>query len=127
MHIDHTTLRTSEIEKTKDFLVEVFNLKVGKRPASIENSIKGYWLYNNDEPIVHIIQARKNIGVHQYQSEAIDHTAFFMDEPYDIFLKKVQDLNIRYSTMELEDICEKRIFLNTPTGILLETVFRSKN
>ncbi len=49
-----------------------------------------------------------------------------MDEPYAVFLEKVQGLNIRYSTMELEDIGEKRIFLNTPTGILLEAVFRIK-
>jgi glyoxylase I family protein len=33
-------------------------------------------------------------------------------------------LDIRHSVMELEDIGEKRIFLHTPTGILLEVVFR---
>ncbi len=127
MHIDHTTIRTNEIEITKDFLLAVFNLKLGKRPASIENSIKGYWLYINEDPIIHIIQSRSLKSDFTYQSEAIDHTAFFMDEPYDDFFCRIKQMNVRYSTMDLADIGEKRIFFNTPTGILLETVFRNNN
>lgn len=124
MHIDHTTLRTTNIEATRDFFLTVFDLTIGKRPENIERSIPGYWLYADGNPIVHIIKA--DIRFHQSKNSAteeIDHTAFFMSG-FSEFKSKLDKLGIEYSLMELKDIDEKRIFLHTPTGILLETVFR---
>ncbi len=92
----------------------------------IEKSIPGYWLYADDKPIVHIIlaaprfQLQNNAG-----SEAIDHTAFYMNG-FENFKSKLDRLAIFYTTMELKDIDEKRIFLHTPSGILLEAVFRNE-
>lgn len=126
IHIDHTTIRTRDIVATKDFFVGVFDLKVGKRPNIIERNIAGYWLYAGENPIIHIIQSSPRFSsASNYGSEAIDHTAFFM-HGYDAFKAKLERLNINYSPMELPDINERRIFLQTPTGILLETVFREK-
>lgn len=126
MHIDHTTLRTALIDETKDFMVRVFDLVEGPRPAVIAANIPGYWLYHKDAPLVHIIQSpivsSQPAG---YSPEAIDHTAFFM-EGFEAFRQKLSSLSIRHSVMELEDIGEKRIFLQTPTGILLEAVFRER-
>jgi catechol 2,3-dioxygenase-like lactoylglutathione lyase family enzyme len=125
MHIDHTTLRTAQLEKTKDFLIRVFDLVEGPRPAVIAENISGYWLYHKKAPIVHLIESHPYPGtVTGYAVEAIDHTAFFMED-YDGFRKKLDRLNISYSHMDLPDINERRIFLQTPTKILLETVFRS--
>src|SRR5258706_7686828 len=124
MHLDHTTLRTAELEKTKDFLIRVFDLVEGPRPAIIAENINGYWLYHKKAPLIHLIESRPYPGtVTGYAVEAIDHTAFFMED-YDGFRKKLDDLNIPYSLMDLPDINERRIFIRTPTKILLETVFR---
>ena len=126
MHIDHTTIRTKDIDSAKNFFISVFDLKVGKRPDVIEKSIPGYWLYTDNEPIVHIIQAAAKFENRNNQgSEAIDHTAFYMKD-YAKFKKKLDQLAIVYSIMELKDINEKRIFLHTPSGILLEAVFRNQ-
>ena len=126
MHIDHTTIRTREIEKTKDFFLHVFDLKVGKRPDVIEKNIPGFWLYSGENPIIHIIQSTLRFQQNSnYSTEAIDHTAFFM-HGHDAFKEKLEQLKILYSTMELPDINEKRIFLQTPTGVLLEIVFRNE-
>ena len=57
MHIDHTTIRTKDIEATKNYFTTVFDLKEGRRPNVIEKSIPGYWLYADDKPTVHIILA----------------------------------------------------------------------
>ena len=124
MHIDHTTLRTRELEKTKEFLIRVFDLQPGERPAVIAANIPGYWLYYQDKPLIHLIQSSFFYKTGSDNSaEAIDHTAFFLED-FDAFRKKLTDLKIHYSLMELPDIGERRIFLHTPTGILLETVFR---
>jgi glyoxylase I family protein len=124
MHIDHTTLRTLELEKTKDFLIRVFDLQPGERPAVIAANIPGYWLYYQDKPLIHLIRSSfyyKNTN--DTSAEAIDHTAFFLED-FEAFREKLIGLKIHYSLMELPDIGERRIFLHTPTGILLETVFR---
>ena len=125
MHIDHTTLRTAELEKTKDFLIRLFDLVAGPRPAVITENIVGYWLYHKNAPIIHLIESHPDPGiVTGYAVEAIDHTAFFM-EHYDEFRKKLDKLNVSYSLMDLPDINERRIFIHTPTKILLEIVFRT--
>ncbi len=124
IHIDHTTLRTRHLEETKDFFIAVFGLKPGSRPAVIEAGIPGYWLYWQDAPLVHLIQSSPFYQTPvNYAAEAIDHTAFYMED-YAAFRAKLTAMNIPFSLMDLPDIGERRIFLHTPTGILLETVFR---
>ena len=127
MHIDHTTLRTDHLEDTRDFFIRVFDLKEGPRPAAIAKAIPGYWLYWKDAPLVHLIPSSfyhdRNNG--NAPAEAIDHTAFFMED-YEGFKQRLIDLKIKFSPMDLPDIGERRIFLRTPTGILLETVFRGE-
>ncbi len=119
MHIDHVTIRTRDIETTRDFFVDLFDLKEGTRPKSIQR-IPGYWLYANDQPIVHIIGAYG--GGTEPQAEAIDHVGLRL-EGYSAFRKKLEDLNIDYSAMDLPEISERRLFFRAPGGPLLEAVF----
>lgn len=124
MHIDHTTIRTSRLVETKDFFVSVFDLAEGPRPARIAENINGYWLYYQGAPIVHLIESYANGNpANNLSSEAIDHTAFFMTG-YESFKEKLRKLKVHSSLMDLPEIGERRIFLYTPTGVLLETVFR---
>jgi len=44
-------------------------------------------------------------------------------EGYAEFRRKLEQLGIRYSTMDLADIQERRLFFHTPGGPLLEAVF----
>lgn len=118
MHIDHVTLRTADLEQTRVFLEAVLGLKAGYRPAF---SFPGYWLYEGDDPIVHLIPGEgRTVG---RDAEAIDHAGFRMDD-YDGTRTKLDALGIRYQTMDLADLDERRLFIHTPGGILLELVFR---
>lgn len=56
-------------------------------------------------------------------SEAIDHIGFRL-EGYDAFRARLDDDGIVYSTMNLVELGERRLFVRTPGGILLELVFR---
>jgi hypothetical protein len=58
--------------------------------------------------------------------ETIDHVAFRLDD-HEAMRLKLDRLSIPYSRMDLPELGERRLFIRTPTGILLELVFRDEN
>jgi catechol 2,3-dioxygenase-like lactoylglutathione lyase family enzyme len=116
--LDHATLRTHDLDGTKAFLEAVLELKSGYRPAF---SFPGYWLYAGGEPIVHLIPGQG--GKVDRSGETIDHVAFRLTD-HDGMRRRLEGLSIPYSRMELPELGERRLFIRTPTGILLELVFR---
>ncbi|WP_395697783.1 VOC family protein [Methylocella sp.] len=119
MHLDHVTIRTRDIDATRDFFRTVFDLEERERPQAIRH-IPGCWLYAGDEPLVHIIGSSGFEA--DRATEAIDHVGFRLDG-YGAFRAKLERLGIRYSTMDLADIQERRLFFHAPGGPLLEVVF----
>ncbi|MDX6191708.1 hypothetical protein SGQ83_20300 [Flavobacterium sp. Fl-318] len=119
MQLDHVTIRTGDLEATKLFLIGVFDLVEKERPKMIQH-IPGFWLFDGNDPIIHVI---KSFGNHlDHASETIDHVGFKL-ENYTAFKKKLERLKIPYSLMDIEELNERRIFFRTPTGVLLEGVF----
>jgi len=116
--LDHVTLRTFDLQGTRTFFEMLLDLKPGYRP---DFPFPGYWLYAGGEPIVHLIPGQG--GRVNRAGETIDHAAFRLDD-YDGMLRKVEDLDIPHSLMELPELHERRIFVQTPSGVLLELVFR---
>ena len=115
MLIDHVTLRTADLEATRHFLEDLLSLTTGSRP------FPGYWLYSGGEPVVHLIPGGgAAVG---RNAETIDHVGFRL-EGYDAHRRKLDTSAISYSTMDLPDLGERRLFVRTPGGILLELVFR---
>jgi glyoxylase I family protein len=76
-------------------------------------------LYAGDRPIVHIIGTNRP-GTAE-GAEAIDHVGIRLDG-YAQFKAKLERLRIAYSTMDLADFDERRLFFRTPGGPLLEAV-----
>jgi catechol 2,3-dioxygenase-like lactoylglutathione lyase family enzyme len=118
MQIDHVTLRTADLEGTRRFLETLLDLRVGDRP---DFPFPGYWLYRDGEPVVHLIPGGgRPVGG---EAETIDHVGFRLAD-YASARAKLDRLAFRYSTMELPELGERRLFVRTPGGILLELVFR---
>jgi catechol 2,3-dioxygenase-like lactoylglutathione lyase family enzyme len=116
--LDHATLRTHDLEGTRAYLEMVLDLKPGYRP---DFSLPGYWLYAGGEPVVHLIPG--DGGPVDRRGEAIDHIGFRLTG-YETYRRKLDALHLAYSRMELPELGERRLFVRTPTGILLELVFR---
>jgi glyoxylase I family protein len=120
MKLDHVTIRTPDLRATRDFFLSVFDLREGERPLAIQRRIPGHWLYSEGHPLVHIIGSQGS-GFDR-AAEAIDHIGFRM-QGYAEFRNKLDQLGIRYSTMDLADLEERRLFFRAPGGPLLEAVF----
>ncbi|MDY7395274.1 VOC family protein [Aureibaculum sp. 2210JD6-5] len=122
MKIDHVTIRTGNLAKTKAFFETVFGLVEKPRPKIIQR-IPGHWLYNGKKPFVHLIGGYGNKT--GFTTNAIDHVGFQLKD-YKKFKQKLKKLKIQYSLMDIEELQERRIFFKTPDGVLLETVFNEK-
>ena len=116
MHLDHVTIRTRDLKTTRRFLLRVFNLEEGERPLAIRR-IPGHWLYSQGRPVVHIIGAQGNAI--DRAAEAIDHVGFRM-EGYAAFRRKLDQLGVHYSPMDLADLQERRLFFHAPGNLQLQ-------
>ena len=119
MNLDHVTIRTRDLQATRSFFLTLFDLMEGERPLAIQR-IPGHWLYSGGHPLVHIIGSQGQ-GTGR-PAEAIDHVGLRL-EGYAAFRQKLDQLGIRYSTMDLTDLQERRLFFHAPGGPLLEAVF----
>ena len=117
--LDHVTLRTRDLEGAKAFFETVLGLEAGYRPAF---PFPGYWLYAAGQPIVHLIPGQGDPV--DRSGETIDHVAFRLDD-HGAMREKLDRRSIPYSQMNLPELGERRLLLRTPTGILLELVFRA--
>lgn len=119
MQLDHAMLRTRDISGARDFFLRLFDMQEGPRPKTIQR-FPGCWLFADGKPTVHIIGSRGHGFDHA--AEVIDHVGFRL-EGYQTFRSMLDRFDIRYSTMDLAAIQERRLFFHAPGGPLLETVF----
>ena len=54
--LQHFTIEPQDLERSKDFYVDVLGLKVGDRPPL---DFPGYWLYSGGTATVHLMGTRK--------------------------------------------------------------------
>ena len=54
--LQHYTIEPQDLERTKDFYVDVLGLEIGDRPPL---DFPGYWLYSGGQATVHLMGTRK--------------------------------------------------------------------
>lgn len=120
MTLDHITIRTTDLPASRHFFESLFDLVERPRPCAIRH-IPGYWLFAGNESIVHLIGSSGS--GYDRAANAIDHIALRIDD-YTDFRSRLDDAGTAYSTMELPELNERRLFLHAPGGPLIEAVYR---
>lgn len=118
--LNHYTIRPVDLERTRDFYVDVLGLGLGYRPPL---SFPGYWLYCGGQPTVHLIGPRTDDG-HPAKRESgptglLDHIAFSCTGLAEM-KERLRQRGIRHEERVLPRDRQTQLFLHDPDGIAVE-------
>ena len=121
--LHHYTIRPADLERTKDFYVDVLGLPVGDRPPL---NFPGYWLYCGDTPTVHLIGPRSGEeGMPAREPAAtglFDHIAFSCQNVADVRARLARH-GIPYEERVVPRDGQTQMFLRDPDGVMVELNF----
>lgn len=129
----HFSIRTSRLEDSVRFYVDILGLKVGFRPAL---GFPGAWLYQGDDEaeygVVHLIGTAGDKGaVAAYLGErvetgdgtgALDHLAFLADD-MKAFSERLEQHKITYWARTVPTLGLRQLFFSDPSGLTIEMNF----
>ena len=125
---EHVLILADDVDKTKDFYVNILGLNVGYRP---DFPFKGFWLYLEDNPkaaCIHLAMRKQDTGQDYYigkkddvtsGSGAIDHVAFNADD-IDDMKAKLEKVSIEYTHRKVPDFPLEQLFIMDPDGVKVE-------
>jgi catechol 2,3-dioxygenase-like lactoylglutathione lyase family enzyme len=127
--INHFLIRAADIERAKNFYVDVLGFEVAQRP---DFPFPGYWLGTNGSIQVHIAQDGIENRSFYYlgtpenaangQTGVIDHVAFLCEDPGE-FKQRLDQKGVSYRTRFLPDNQLFQLFLTDPDGVMIELNF----
>jgi len=133
LSLNHVSIRTTDIEATRRFYVDVLGLQAGPRP---DFPFPGHWLYQGPlaeyaNAAVHVIGIDPNdaAGLQQYLGDrgadglrgsgAVDHVAFFATDLAGM-LARLQRLGMAARQRTVPGVGLHQLFLEDPSGIVVE-------
>ena len=131
--LNHYSIRTTDVDASRDFYAHVLGLTVGPRP---DFPFPGVWMYRGDHAdmnnaVVHIIgiDQKKTPGLHDYLGErpeaglqgtgAIDHIAFNADN-LGAMLAHLNTHATPFRERTVPGIGLHQLFLHDPQGVMVE-------
>ena len=125
--LQHYTIEPQDLEKTKDFYVEVLGLENGERPPL---NFPGYWLYSGGVPTVHLLgkrTPREGIVVRGAKKKfkdtgRFDHIAFAATDIAGV-RKKLKARKVKFREQVIPRTGGQQIFLYDPDGVGVELNF----
>jgi catechol 2,3-dioxygenase-like lactoylglutathione lyase family enzyme len=127
--LNHYFVRAGDLERTKNFYVDVLGFEVMPRP---DFPFKGYWLGVNGRIQVHMGQAGIPNAELYYlgttkrsaadNSGVIDHIAFLATEP-EVFLKRFKEMGVSARPRSLPEFELYQLFIKDPDGLTIELNF----
>ena len=127
--LNHYLIRANDLERTRDFYVNVLGFEVMPRPTF---PFPGYWLGTNGKIQVHMAQAGvpnselyylgspKNAA--KNNSGVVDHIAFLATDP-GTFVQKFKTLGIKARPRMFPEFELFQLFLQDPDGLMIELNF----
>ena len=125
---EHVLILADDVDKTKDFYVDILGLEVGYRP---DFPFKGYWLYlkeNKKAACIHLAMRKQDTGQDYYigkkndvksGSGAIDHVAFNADDIEEM-KSKLDKISMEYTHRKVPGFPLEQLFIDDPDGVKVE-------
>jgi catechol 2,3-dioxygenase-like lactoylglutathione lyase family enzyme len=125
--LQHFTIEPQDLERSKDFYVDVLGLKVGNRPPL---DFPGYWLYSGGVATVHLMGTRKPRegifvrGVEKKYDDTgrLDHIAFAATDVEGV-RKQLTSKGVKFRESIVPRTGDTQIFLYDPDGVGVELNF----
>ncbi len=131
--LNHFSLRTTDLEATRAFYVDLLGLQAGPRP---EFPFPGYWLYQGPtdsyaNAAVHLIgiDAHDPSGLEGYLGDrdgsvlrgsgAVDHVAFFATDLVGM-LERLRAAGVEPRQRTVPGVGLHQVFLDDPSGVVVE-------
>jgi catechol 2,3-dioxygenase-like lactoylglutathione lyase family enzyme len=127
--LNHYFVRASNLERTRDFYVNVLGFEIMPRP---DFPFPGYWLGVNGKIQVHMgpagipnqelyyLGTPKNASAGN--SGVIDHIAFLATEP-EGFMKRFKEMGLAYRPRSFPESALYQLFIKDPDGLMIELNF----
>ena len=127
--LDHCAIRTTKLQETRDFFVEILGLEDGERPNF---PFPGAWLYTDSTAVIHLIGVDPDdpSGLQQYVggeireealqgSGAFDHIAFKTNDP-GVLIDRLKKTDYEYRERQVPNMNLFQVFVEDPNGITIE-------
>ena len=119
--LNHFTIRTADLERTKTFYHQILGLPIGPRPPL---GFPGYWLYCGDTPTVHLIGDREGDNTPRTPTPTglFDHIAFSCTGLAEM-RTNLKTHAIPFAERIIPRDRQTQLFLHDPDGIAVELNF----
>jgi len=127
--LDHCSIRTLDLEKSRTFYVNILSMQEGYRPNL---PFPGHWLYLDKQTVIHLVgvDPKDTSGLVGYLggevdpdalngSGSLDHIAFRATDATGL-IKRLKKNNIPYRERQLPNMDLYQVFLEDPNGITIE-------
>ena len=126
-HIEHFLLQTADMEKTREWYVNVLGMRVGPNP---DFKFPVFWLYLGDKDVVHVTEGGGKVSENRKRyvgqesqattgSGAIDHLAFRATGLRDM-IAHLKALGIDFKQRQVDDQGLYQLFMFDPNGVKIE-------
>jgi len=118
--LHHVTVKTADLETTRDFYRDILGLEVGFRP---DLDFPGYWLYCGDVPVVHLVPQGSAIGGGPSSDTGpFDHFAFLASD-FDGIKAKLDRHGIKYRENHINRPPIDQLFFPDNNNVMVELNF----
>jgi catechol 2,3-dioxygenase-like lactoylglutathione lyase family enzyme len=114
--MNHFTVLSSDLEKSKAFYINILGLTEGYRPP-LESP--GAWLYAGDQAILHIMAGRP---MPTSAPGVIDHMAFSASDLQAV-VDTLKQHGVKYALHRMKDLDIWQLFCHDPDGAKVELDF----
>ena len=134
--LDHCAIRTTKLQETRDFFVDILGLEDGERP---DFPFPGAWLYTDSTAVIHLIGVAPDdpSGLQRYVggeistealqgSGAFDHIAFRANDP-SVLTERLKQADYEYRERQVPNMNLFQIFVEDPNGITIELNYWGEN